>query len=80
MIVATYTLTFPDGDTITAEIRAETPDREYPVCYSGAVERLPRKYATGDTRVLRVWADSIAKENGAAASEKIGGMYDRWAW
>jgi hypothetical protein len=79
MVTAKFTLTFPDGQTVVAEIQAETPDREEPVKYTGAVERLPEKFETADERVLRAWAAGMARETGATVTENVEGQYDSWA-
>jgi hypothetical protein len=79
MVHATLTLTLSDRQTVTASITAETPDREQVVSYSGAVDRLPRKYDTADLPVLRAWASNLAKEINATVTEDVTGTYDYWA-
>ena len=51
MIIATFTLTFPDGAIAKAQLEAESADAEYNVVYSRAVDRLPERFETVDVRV-----------------------------
>ena len=79
MITATFTFTFPRGATASAELKAESADREYEVVYSGAVELLPRRHEQADVALLRAWANNVVEETGAAVNEQIEGEYDRFA-
>jgi hypothetical protein len=70
-------LRFPDGETATAQIEANSPYQECPVVYSGAAERLPIRNGIADTVLLRVLFHSFARELRAKFEEKLIGSWDR---
>ena len=79
MLTITCQLTFADGATAAGSIIAESADADYPVEYTGAVARLPRRYDAADASQLRALFRALAQETGAQFSETSEGEYDRWA-
>ncbi len=79
MITFTCQLKFSDGATVVGKIDAESANADYVVDYSGAVERLPRRYDTADVPQLRALFRVLADETGAEFTEQSEGEYDRWA-
>jgi len=79
MMNATITLTWMDGKSATAELRAESAEQNYPITYAGAVARLGEVPRESDFPFLRFILQQIATATGASYSEQILGTYDRWA-
>jgi hypothetical protein len=72
-------LRFPDGATVLAQIKAETPYEDAPIEYSGPVERLPVKPGLASSVLLRALFQSFARELDAGFQEELIGSWDRFA-
>ncbi|HXG47086.1 MAG TPA: hypothetical protein VNO52_05640 [Methylomirabilota bacterium] len=79
MLTQICTLKFRDGQMVHGLIEAESANGEYPIHYAGAVDRLPRRFETGDPADLRGLFRNLARELDAEFSEQTTGEYDRWA-
>ena len=79
MFTVTCILSFSDGQSATARIETASPEAESPISYSGAVERLSRRFETGDPADLQALFRNLARECGAELSVTTAGEYDRWA-
>lgn len=72
-------LNFLDGATVTATITARSAQGEYPITYEGAIERLPRNYATGNEDTLKSLFKILASTLDASIAVSATGNYDSWA-
>ncbi len=79
MAIQTCTLSFRDGKTVSARIKARYADEDTPVKYSGETGRLPFKYKRADAMVLRAIFRSFARELGAQFVEELLGEWDQRA-
>jgi hypothetical protein len=79
MIKQTCTLKFSQGETVTAEVTAASPEEFASVEYSGDVARLPRRHEKVNAAVLRIFFQNLALELGAEYSESAAGEYETWA-
>jgi hypothetical protein len=79
MVKQTCTLTLRDGRTVTAVVEAASPEGDYPIHYSGAVEALPRRHETGTPADLELFFRNLARELGGSLRNETEGTYDRWA-
>jgi hypothetical protein len=70
------TLRFRDGQIAVGRIEATSRYQECMVVYSGAVERLPIRYATADSVLLRVLFQSFARELRARFQEELLGDWE----
>lgn len=72
-------LKLKDGSEIKLSLEAESAQGEYPVNYSGVVEKLSRKIETGDVDDVKAFSKNMAQELNAELSVQEEGDYDRWA-
>ena len=79
MLRLTCILTFPDRETVTGETRAESPQGENRIIYTGAIERLPRVYERGSPADLKLYFENLATELQGTVRFMEAGSYDRWA-
>jgi hypothetical protein len=69
-------LTFPDGPEVTGEVHASSPAVEYPIVYTGAVERLPMQYQRGTPSDLELTFTVAARRSGAKLTVERSGCYE----
>jgi len=69
-------LFFRDGQIASGQIQAGSRYQEAPVLYSGAIERLPVRYETADSVLLRVMFRSFARELRARFEEELIGTWE----
>ncbi len=69
-------LYFRDGQVASAQIEAGSRYQECTVIYRGATERLPVRYETADSVLLRVMFRSFARELRARFEEELIGSWD----
>jgi hypothetical protein len=67
----TCSLCFPDGQTVSAHLDADSKIEEGPVSYSGPMERLPFSPEKANAIELRAYFASFARELGARSSEDV---------
>ena len=80
MVTLLGQLTFPDGATASAQIKAATPDADYRIIWAGcAVNRLPERFSEASVAFLRNWLPAVAAEMGAHCELKEEGDFERWA-
>jgi hypothetical protein len=80
MMTITCKLTFKDGAVVTARIEAESPDREYPIKYTGPVTRLAKwSLSDADAGFLEFIFKRMAVETGAVLDVLREGEFDRFA-
>ncbi len=82
MLTLTCELQFPDGATITAVVKAESYETDYPAVLSGAVDRLPEALRVGKMQQAIGWEldfKSLASDTGAKCTLTHHGRYDWWA-
>lgn len=79
MFTAKLTVTWPDGKSATAELRAESAEQNYPITYAGDVARLGDVPRESDYPFLRFSLQQAAIATGATYTEQLGGTYDRQA-
>jgi hypothetical protein len=75
VVTFTASLSFPDGQTISGKVSAETPYDHPAVIYSGPVDRLPRRFEKASPPLLKVLFRNLARETGARFSERARGIY-----
>lgn len=78
MLKYTCTVNFPDGANLSAKIEAATPGRDYPIAWSGAVERLAASFENAEVCFLQLRLKKLAEDSGGKFSETFRGGYDRW--
>ena len=71
MFDATITLEWPDGSRAVAVLQAGSPDADYPVKYTGDVDRLAAAPKQADYAFLAFSLKVTAKITGAKYSEQI---------
>jgi hypothetical protein len=79
MLHLTCKLTFPDGATVIGQLSGRSAEALYPVSYSGAVKRLPRRYPKADAGLLKTLFRNVAQETGAEIDINQSGTFERWA-
>lgn len=78
MLTVICTLKFKDGQSVTGQISAESPEGEYRVQYKGAVERIEARTPENVVGLIYFFK-SIARETGAEFQIDQSGQYDTWA-
>ena len=79
MFTQACVLTLKDGITIQAKVIAASPHDEQRVAYSGAADRLPRRFEKCSPPLLVALFKNIAAEIGARLTVRSSGVYDCWA-
>ena len=79
MLHARFTIRWPDGQHVTAELAAESAEAEYPVTYSGTISRLIDPPAQADVPFLTFVMRKSAEQTGGTFAEEISGTFDRWS-
>ena len=80
MFTKTCTLTFPNGDVVTAAVTAATPYDQPEVSYAGATFRLPTPLEkNADPALLETHFSNLAEDLHATLSTTEEGLYETWA-
>ena len=79
MFTLRCTLKLPSGQQVEAVASSESPDSETLFAYSGAVEVLPRRFASGQVADLRVLFGNLARELHGELVTSEEGEYSVWA-
>jgi hypothetical protein len=79
MLNAKMTLTWPNGETVTATLQAASAEANYPVQYTGNTAALQDLPAEADVAFLAFILRSNAARIRIAYAEEFTGRYDRQA-
>lgn len=81
MLTLTCELQFPDGAMVTAIVKAESYESNYPAILSGAVDRLPEHLRNGRMQAIswEIGFEAVATDTGATFTKTTHGRYDWWA-
>jgi hypothetical protein len=76
MLTVTCKLTFSDGQEAAGKIEARSAGENYPITYTGRVDRLMMKYAQGTASDLELLFRMAAQREGAKFSMESTGEYE----
>jgi hypothetical protein len=79
MRTITCSLTFADGQVVTATLSAESPQGRFPVRYAGPSDRLPRRKSSSPYSAMQPHFSTLADELHAHFQATESGQFDTWA-